>query len=86
MTGGDNKKPLDVQEIEGGGEKNGDSVEKDEDSAEKSGSAAALGICFGCAFGLLAQVITGDVIWLPVGVAVGCGLGFAVGDSGKKGE
>ena len=70
MNGKKEKKPL---EFEDGGEK------KDE-----GGSGSALGIRFGCCFGLLVQVITGDIIWLPIGVAVGFGLGFAFGDRGRK--
>lgn len=72
MTESDNKKPL---ELEDGGEE-----EKDEGS-----TGIALGLCFGSAFGLLVQVLTGNIIWLPVGVAVGFGLGTAFGHMGKKG-
>lgn len=67
------RKPL---EMEDGGK-----GEKD-----KGSTGPALGLCFGSAFGLLVQVITGSAVWFPIGVAVGFGLGFAIGDSGKKEE
>ena len=64
------KKPLNIEE---------------DGKEENSGSTGlALGLCFGCAFGLLVQVITGDIIWLPIGAAAGYGLGFAVGSTAKK--
>lgn len=72
--------------VEDSGEKDSGGGEKNGDREEKSGYGAALGICFGCAFGLLVQVLTGNIIWLPIGAAIGCGLGIAAGGSGKKGE
>lgn len=66
----ENKQPL---EIEDGGKE-----EKDRGS-----TGPALGLCFGSALGLLVYVVTGDIIWFPIWVAIGCGLGFATGDSGK---
>lgn len=68
---GKDKTPLDFED--GGEEKEG-----------TSSSGNTLGLCFGCALGLLVQVVTGEVMWLPMGVAVGYGLGFAIGTAGKK--
>ncbi len=53
--------------------------------AEDGGSInLPLGLCFGAAFGLLVQVITGNIIWFPIGVAAGFGLGTAIGSGGGK--
>lgn len=71
MNDKDEKKPLDIED---GGEE-----EKDEGS-----TSTALGLCFGCAFGLLVQIITGEIMWLPMGVAVGFGLAVAIGSIGKR--
>lgn len=73
MNDGNEKKPPDVA---CGGKK------QDTDTSP----GAALGICFGCAFGLLVQILTEDVIWLPIGVAAGYGLGFAFGGTIKSGK
>lgn len=70
MSDENDKKPL---EIEDGSQ----------DTKEDGGTGAALGICFGCAFGLLVQIITGEVMWLPMGVAVGFGLAVAIGNTGR---
>ena len=47
----------------------------DPDDGGEGSPGIALGLCFGSAFGVLAWVLTGSIIWLPIGVAVGLGLG-----------
>ncbi|MDE6260360.1 MAG: hypothetical protein K2M42_05780 [Oscillospiraceae bacterium] len=60
-------------------------IENDgEEETDVSSTGIALGLCFGSAFGLLIQVITGEVMWLPMGVAVGFGLAVAIGSIGKS--
>lgn len=65
MSDENDKNPPDIED---GGEK----------EEGKGSTGLALGICFGCAVGLLVQIITGEVMWLPMGVAVGFGLTVAI--------
>ena len=83
MNGKKKEKPLGVED---GGEKADEAKGGGEGEKDKGSTGLALGLCFGSAFGLLVQVITGSVIWLPIGAAAGFGLGFATGGAGKKGK
>lgn len=74
-NGNESSRPPDCPETNG---------EKGEGKKADGGVGIALGMCFGSAFGLLIQIITGEIMWLSMGVAAGLVIGAAIDSAGKR--